>query len=174
MSSNKLPKMTENLIGKLYLDFSVALNKKVLYIDMDNVLVDFQSGIDALSPNMRITYDEKYDETPGIFGKMKPLAGAVEAFHELVQIYDTYILSTAPWKNPSAWSDKRLWVEAWLGGAAEKRLILSHHKNLNDGDYLVDDRTARGADRFKGLHIHFGQPPYDDWEAVLKFLRANA
>ena len=61
-------------------------SKKVLYIDMDNVLVDFQSGIDALSPNLRITYEDKYDETPGIFGKMKPLTGAVEAFHELVQI----------------------------------------------------------------------------------------
>ena len=174
MSSNKLPKFTENLMADFYLDFKVATNKKVLYIDMDNVLVDFQSGIDALSPNMRITYNEKYDETPGIFGKMKPLAGAVEAFQELAQIYDTYILSTAPWKNPSAWSDKRLWVEAWLGAPAEKRLILSHHKNLNDGDYLVDDRTARGADRFKGLHIHFGQSPYEDWDAVLKFLRANA
>ena len=145
--------------------------QKVLYVDMDNVLVNFQSGIDALSPSMRETYTGRYDEVPGIFGKMTPLQGAVEAFLELSTRFDTYILSTAPWNNPSAWADKRLWVEAWLGHAAEKRLILTHHKNLNDGDILVDDRTARGADRFKGLHIHFGHPPFEDWVAVLTFLR---
>lgn len=148
--------------------------KKILYLDMDNVLVDFQSGIDALSPSMRAQYDGHYDEVPGIFGKMRPLAGAVEAFHELAGLFDTYVLSTAPWKNPSAWSDKRLWVEAWLGEQATKRLILTHHKNLNDGDFLVDDRTARGADRFKGKHLHFGHGEFSDWDSVLTFLREQA
>lgn len=28
----------------------MAKKEKVLYVDMDNVLVDFQSGIDALAP----------------------------------------------------------------------------------------------------------------------------
>ena len=148
--------------------------KKVLYIDMDNVLVDFQSGIDALSPSIRSAYQEHYDEVPGIFGKMQPLEGAVEAFHELSALFDTYILSTAPWNNPSAWSDTRLWVEAWLGDAAKKRLILTHHKNLNDGDFLVDDRTTRGVDRFKGQHLHFGRGEFPDWNAVLAFLRTQA
>ena len=29
--------------------------------------------------------------------------------------YDVYILSSAPWKNPSAWSDKLEWVKKYLG-----------------------------------------------------------
>jgi 5'-nucleotidase len=29
-------------------------------------------------------------------------------------------------------------------------LILSHHKHLNVGDYLIDDRTANGAGKFGG------------------------
>jgi len=148
--------------------------QKVLYIDMDGVLVDFQSGIDALDPAVRAQYEDRFDDVPGIFGLMQPMRGAVEAFHELGTIFDTYILSTAPWGNPSAWSDKRIWVERWLGEPAYKRLILSHHKHLNDGHFLVDDRTKRGADRFKGKHIHFGQPEYPDWERVLEYLRRNA
>ena len=57
--------------------------------------------------------------------------------------YDIYILSTAPWDNPSAWSDKLEWVKRYLGEVCYKRLILSHHKNLNAGDYLIDDRKKR-------------------------------
>ena len=51
-----------------------------------------------------------------------------------------------------------------------KQVILSHHKNLNQGDYLIDDRTANGAGKFKGKHIHFGTEKFPDWESVLKYL----
>ncbi len=148
--------------------------KKILYIDMDGVLVDFQSGIDALDPAVRAQHEKHFDEAPGIFGLMKPMPGAVDAFRELAAIFDIYILSTAPWNNPGAWTDKRIWVERWLGEPARKRLILSHHKNLNDGHFLVDDRTKRGVDKFKGKHIHFGQSEYPNWERVLEYLRRNA
>lgn len=147
--------------------------KKTLYIDMDNVLVDFQSGIDQLSEELIKTYDDRYDEVPGIFALMKPMQGAVEAHKELSTLFDTYLLSTAPWDNPSAWSDKLNWVQEYLGEPAYKRLILSHHKHLNDGHYLIDDRTKNGADRFKGHHIHFGTEAFPDWESVLVFLRSN-
>jgi 5'(3')-deoxyribonucleotidase len=83
-------------------------------------------------------------------------------------------LSTAPWGNPSAWSDKLLWVKNHIGKNGYKRLILSHHKNLNDGHFLVDDRTKNGADRFSGKHIHFGTEHFPDWKTVLVYLRQNA
>ena len=57
-----------------------------------------------------------------------------------------------------------------LGNPLWKRLILSHHKNLNQGDFLIDDRTASGADRFSGEHIHFGQPRWPNWESVTQYL----
>ena len=49
---------------------------------------------------------------------MDPLPGALESFKVLAGLYDTYMLSTAPWKNPTAWSDKLLWVKHHLGRAA--------------------------------------------------------
>ena len=143
---------------------------KILYIDMDNVLVDFKSGIDAISEEDRQQFKDDLDEVPGIFSKMKPVDGAIEAYNELTKHFDVYILSTAPWENPSAWSDKLLWVKKYLGQTAHKRLILSHNKNLNAGDFLVDDRTANGAGEFAGEHIHFLSEQFKDWDDVLSYL----
>jgi len=152
----------------------IADEKKILYIDMDNVLVDFPSGIARLPPDVINKYEGVLDEVPGIFSLMDPVIGAISAFKSLSAIYDTYILSTAPWENPSAWSDKLLWVKRHLGEPAYKRLILSHHKNLNDGHFLVDDRTKNGVDRFRGEHIHFGTDKFPDWESVVAYLTAKA
>ena len=147
--------------------------KKIVYVDMDNVLVDFQSAFPKLSKDVLEEYEDDKDDIPGIFALMEPMPGAIESFKELIQHFDTYILSTAPWNNPSAWSDKLLWVKENLGELASRRLILTHHKNLNTGDYLIDDRTARGADKFAGEHIHFGTKKFPDWQSVMKYLRSK-
>ena len=144
--------------------------KKILYIDMDNVLVDFQSGISKLSKEVIKEYESNLDEVPNIFSLMEPLEGAIDSFKILSQRYDTYILSTAPWKNSSAWTDKVKWVQKYLGESAYKRLILTHHKNLNHGDYLIDDRIKNGAGEFKGELIQFGTDKFPDWETVCSYL----
>jgi 5'-nucleotidase len=150
-------------------------SKKIVYVDMDGVLVDFQSGLDRVPAKTRLEYAGRSDEIPGIYALMDPMSGALEAFLELVQRFDVYILSTAPWKNPSAWSDKREWVQRHLGGEpgdpAYKRLILTHHKDLNRGDVLIDDREKHGAGRFKGELIRFGSNEYPDWPAVMRRMR---
>jgi 5'-nucleotidase len=146
--------------------------KKIIYIDMDNVLVDFKSGIAKLSKDVQDEYEGHLDDVPGIFSLMDPMEGAIDAFNKLSQSekYDVYILSTAPWDNSTAWSAKVEWVKKYLGVNGYKRLILSHHKNLNAGDYLIDDRTKNGADKFTGEHIHFGQDKFLTWNEVLKYL----
>ena len=137
---------------------------------MDNVLVDFPSGISKLSQEVINEYESNLDEVPNIFSLMEPLEGAIGSFKILSQRYDTYILSTAPWKNSSAWSDKVKWVQKYLGESAYKRLILTHHKNLNHGDYLIDDRTKNGAGEFKGELIQFGTEKFPDWKSVCSYL----
>ena len=144
--------------------------KKILYVDMDDVLVDFQSGIDKTNEDVCAEYADRLDEVPGIFSLMKPLLGAVDAYKQLVVEFDTYILSTSPWENPSAWSDKLIWVKEYLGEDARKRLILTHNKDLNIGHFLVDDRLKNGADKFKGELLHSGTEKFPDWNAVLDYL----
>ena len=41
--------------------------KKILYIDMDNVIVDFVSGINRLSAETQREYEGRLDDVPGIF-----------------------------------------------------------------------------------------------------------
>ena len=143
---------------------------KIIYVDMDNVLVNFQSGIDKLSSKQFNEFKGRYYQVPNIFSLMDPLEGALAAFEKLSSKYDTYILSTAPWTNTTAWQDKIEWVQKYLGKLAYKKLILSHHKNLNAGDYLIDDRLRNGAGKFKGEHIHFATDKFPDWDTVLNYL----
>ena len=146
---------------------------KVLYVDMDGVLVDFETGITRLPEEQRLKYEGRLDEAPGIFGLMSPIPDAIESFIELSNIFDTYILSTAPWENETAWVDKLNWVKKHIGRHAHKRLILSHNKHLNAGDFLVDDRDANGAAQFTGEHIWFGKGKFTDWKAVVEYLKTK-
>ncbi len=144
--------------------------KKVLYFDMDGVLVNFQSGIDKLSEETRKEFEGRLDEVPGIFALMDPMPGAIDAVHQLCEHYDVYILSTAPWKNPTAASDKVAWVTKYLNDVFHKRMVITHCKHLCQGDYLIDDRAKNGASEFKGEWIHFASEKFPDWNSVLQYL----
>lgn len=152
--------MTDNLIQK----------KPIVYVDMDNVLVDFKSGIATLDEDTLRKYDGHLDDVPGIFSRMSPMKGAVEAMRLLDKKYDLYILSTSPWNNPSAWSDKLIWVKTYLGDIFYKKLILSHHKDLLKGAYLIDDRPKHGASEFEGEWLQFGSERFPDWESITSYL----
>jgi 5'(3')-deoxyribonucleotidase len=156
-----------------------GLTVKTLYIDMDNTLVDFGAKLDGIDPAVRERYKGKEDELPGLFALMPPMPGALESFKTLAEHFDTYILSTAPWLNPSAWQHKLEWVHLHLGmdanSPAYKRLILSHHKDLNRGDFLVDDRPHKSGVRdFQGEVVEFGSPRFPDWPTVTEYLLARA
>lgn len=146
------------------------MNKKRLYFDMDGVLVDFESGVSQLSEDTIKEYTGRLDEVPGIFSLMRPIPGAIEAAHLLARHYDVFILSTSPWNNPTAASDKIAWVKKHLDDVFHKRIIITHHKELLDGDYIIDDRGKNGTSEFKGEWIHLGSERFPDMDAVLKYL----
>ena len=149
--------------------------KKILYIDLDGVMVDLEShaikrhGSDAVKHLGRLTSVDKE-----LFEDPEPMPGAIEAFTELSSLFDVYFLSTAPWSNPNALASKRRWVQKHLGKLAHKRLIMTHRKDLCMGEFLVDDRPHNGAAEFKGKWIQFGQPGFESWIEVKNYLIERA
>jgi 5'(3')-deoxyribonucleotidase len=141
--------------------------KKTLYIDMDGVLVDFDSGVAKSEPDILASYEGQYDNIPHVFSKMDPMPGAIDAFKSLQEKYDVYVLTTAPWRNETALQDKKDWLNKYLGDLIKKKVIFSHHKELLIGDYLIDDREVPG---FQGKQFLFGSEEYPDWDSIKKEL----
>lgn len=147
-------------------------NKKVVYIDLDGVIVDLIGELNhELSTSTKVYEDptDLIDDSETIFLNAKPIPHALESINELEKHYDVYILSTAPWHNINSWSQKRIWVEKYLP-SMYKKLILTHHKEQLIGDYLIDDRTKNGAGEFKGEHIHIFTDQFPTWQSVTDYL----
>jgi 5'(3')-deoxyribonucleotidase len=61
-------------------------------------------------------------------------------------------------------------VQKHIGEKTHKRLIISHHKNVNKGHYMIDDREKNGDVHFEGELILFGSERFKDWQTVLEYL----
>tara|TARA_B110000444_G_C18705328_1_gene531031 strand:+ start:535 stop:981 length:447 start_codon:yes stop_codon:yes gene_type:complete len=143
---------------------------KILFVDMDGVIVKSDSALSKISDEIKEEYHGRYYDIPNFFSLMDPNDGAIDAYKKLSSVFDTYILTAAPWNNPTAANDKIEWVKEYLPKEAHKRVIITHHKNLCSGDFLIDDNTRNGAGMFKGEHIHFGTEQFPSWKIVLKYL----
>ena len=148
-----------------YLRASLKTNKPVLFVDMDGVLANFDKRANELQE--KGIKSHKLFQHPDAYRDLEPIEGAVEAWNQLQEKYECYILSTPAWSNPNSWGEKRIWVEKYLGKTAHKKLILSHNKGLVKGDILIDDRIANGVSDFEGIHVHFGSTDFPDWASVL-------
>jgi len=146
--------------------------KKLLYIDLDGVIADFISAMHSHPLREIPPYDEHPDTIPNIFRNLKPIEGAIASVNQLLESekYEVYFLSTAPWNNPSAWTDKRLWLEEQFGDVINRKLILTHRKDLIRGDILIDDRPNNGADKFQGQWIQFGNEEFSNWNSIVSLL----
>jgi 5'(3')-deoxyribonucleotidase len=140
------------------------MKKKIIYVDMDNTLADYIGYANECNLNVK---DAKHIR--GFFRSLPPMPGAIEAFNKLSEYFDVYILTTVPWSNPLAFAEKIAWVKEWLPNCY-KNVIASHHKDLNNGDYLIDDSEKNGAGDFHGVHIPIHSDKFKNWDDVIKFI----
>jgi 5'-nucleotidase len=156
--------------------------KKIIYIDMDGVLVDFEYAIKTFFinyPHLEERYKDNPDHIHGIFRNPPPIEGAIEAVKQLAECgkYELFIATAAPWGNPEAATDKRYWIEKYFGNTFHKKMFVTHRKDLLIGDYLIDDRTKNGAGAFNGKLLQFGWSyeeqqwnEYPNWSSILNKL----
>ena len=64
------------------------MKNKILYVDMDNVLVDFPSAFKHFEDDFLEQHPNNRDDIPGIFSLMEPLDGAVDAYQKLSEKFD--------------------------------------------------------------------------------------
>jgi len=133
----------------------------IVYIDMDGVLVQ---------SNVTKSEFQKRRLEKGFFLNNEPVYMAIESFVFLSYHCNVFILSTPVWDNIHCWTEKRIWVQKYLGDHARKKLILTHDKSLNIGKLLIDDSKEHGAGNFKGTHILFGSDEFPTWQVVLESL----
>ena len=144
------------------------MNKLRIYIDMDGVLANFDKAADEHPDNG--TKGFRPDLTLD-FSKFEPMPGAIEAVKQLTEMgHDLFIATTPPWDHPDSWAQKRTWVLEHLP-QFNKRMILTHRKDLLIGDILIDDTMWRGQPDFQGTWFHFGDNGMD-WKYVVEGIKS--
>ena len=137
---------------------------------MDDTLCDFRGAYeDGLKYNPDIKYPQSQVD---FFRQLKPLEGALESFSFLFysEKFEVYILTAPSVKNPSSYTEKRLWVSDHLGEIVAERLIICPDKSLLKGDYLIDDLIqGKGQEGFEGTVIQYGSEAYPSWKEVCDF-----
>jgi len=162
---------------------SDMIKKKIVYIDMDGVIVDFGKAIKdwfEKHPHLEERYKTHPDHIQGLFRIAPPIEGAIDAVKKLHNSgkYELFIATSAPWGNPQSLTDKRFWLEDYFGDIFHKKMFTTHRKDLLMGDYLIDDRLKNGAGEFKGKLLRFGYDwennnspnEYPDWDSILDYL----
>lgn len=174
----------------------------VVLVDMDDVLVDFGAGLYERfttdnpghlirKPEERDSFDLFGGETddhkarlfaamnhPELYASLKPLPGAFDALHKMIDLGINVRICTAPWAtNPTCASQKLTQLEELGGQFFANRAIISKDKTFVFGDLLIDDRSGvTGAIPPAWKQLLFTQPHnrldtvlprlegWDDWE----------
>lgn len=116
-----------------------------LFVDMDGVLADFDSGYEAafgIRPSIESDNVDwrKVRSTRDFYLNLPPM-------HDIWQLwgvigkYDPIILTGIPSSVQEAADNKKAWISKHLGHHVEVRCCLSKEKYLNadNGDVLIDD-----------------------------------
>lgn len=84
------------------------MKKKILYIDMDGVIADFDHALEIISPGFKnlqseerqLKVDEILKSNLKTFHNLLPYKDAVPSVNKLFELFEVYFLSTPMWEIP--------------------------------------------------------------------------
>ena len=160
------------------------MNKKIILVDMDGVLADFETGfLDSwkgkfphhphVSLEKRETFylmesypgglendiDSIY-KAPGFFQNLGVISGGKEALAKIQALGHEVFICTSPIsKYENCVLEKYHWVSNNLGYEWTKKMILTKDKTLIFGDFLIDDKPKHvGLQKPVWEHVLFDAP----------------
>lgn len=139
------------------------MQKKTIYIELDNVLCNYSKRCFELKAELDI-YDE--DELPIHYKDILPIDDAIEAFKEISNKMEAYIVTTDNKKE-----EKIEWVRNYLPAAAD-RIIFGKTDDIGKGDYLVCLDEGKAGD-FPGEVIEYYSFDFPSWYDVIQHLAAK-
>lgn len=149
----------------------MSASKKIVYVDMDDTIAQYKRAM------LENPYKLKYPQSiSGFYVDLKPIPYAIESvkYIDTLPNYDIWFLTAPSVINAHSYTEKRLWIEKYFGHDKCHQLIISPHKGLLIGDYLVDDITyGKGQDTFSGKLIHYGSDEFPNWNEIVKYFENN-
>ena len=115
-----------------------------LYVDLDGVLADFDSGYALLTGSRPDKAADDVDwklirQTPNFYANLPPM-GDMAVLWARISRYQPIILTGVPANVPEAAANKRAWVERWLPGTFVIPTKSSEKATYaRPGDVLIDD-----------------------------------
>lgn len=151
-------------------DKKLPIYKKRIFIELDNVIINTELGFSTPDNNLINIDKSKHGDKSYNLINIEPMPGAIEAINELKKHFDIYILATALWENSYIWSDKMAWINHSFDNVFQKRIIVTHFKNLLKGEYLIHSKENNYNNEFEGECIKFGCEHCPDWNTTVSYL----
>lgn len=155
----------------------------IVLIDMDNVMVDFDTAAlanipwEKIVPRSEFYVADDYDtalrpaiesvyNAPGFFESLEPMPGLLEAWQTMIdEGFEPQVASAPLSSNPTAVEGKIKWLDRVMaphfGPGVVEEAIIDKHKWKYRGIALIDDRPdvprgLNGRDDAEWQHILFG------------------
>jgi len=151
------------------------MNKKVVYIDMDDTIADFCGHHSFPRDVFPFDVHEMYE--PGFFLNLKVVKGAHSAVRRIMRMgYDVQILSQPLAESALSYLEKAQWIGLHFPDLINK-VNLTQDKGNFVGGYLIDDNLKKWKDKFEangGKFVHYDYHNRDHkemWEEICEFLK---